>query len=77
MLTGDERRLTLRCPAMYQEINGQRSHVAGGYLLRRGNEVRFRIGAYDHTRPLVIDPVLVYSTYLGGSVGGPRIRHRR
>ena len=30
-------------------------------------EVRFRVGAYDHSRELVIDPVLVYSSYLGGS----------
>src|SRR5205085_4579760 len=32
-----------------------------------GNEIAFAIGEYDHARELVIDPTLVYSTYLGGS----------
>jgi hypothetical protein len=32
-----------------------------------GNEVRFQVGSYDHSRGLVIDPVLAYSSYLGGS----------
>src|SRR5207244_9086766 len=31
------------------------------------NSARFALGAYDRSRPLVIDPVLSYSTYLGGS----------
>lgn len=37
------------------------------YELTGGNEVRFALGPYDHSRPLVIDPTLTYSTYLGGS----------
>ncbi len=39
----------------------------GRYVLTAQNEVRFDVGPYDPTRPLVIDPVLSYSTYLGGS----------
>jgi hypothetical protein len=31
------------------------------------NSITFRLGTYDHTRDLVIDPTLAYSTYLGGS----------
>jgi hypothetical protein len=54
-------------PIIYQEIDGKRHEVAGNYLLRRKHEVGFEIGTYDHTKPLVIDPTLVYSTYLGGS----------
>jgi len=40
--------------------------VAGGYVVR-GNEVGFEIAAYDRTKPLLIDPMFIYSTYLGGS----------
>jgi Beta-propeller repeat len=39
----------------------------GNYVLHAGNRVGFQVAAYDRTRPLIIDPVLSYSTYLGGS----------
>ncbi len=44
-----------------------RQCLDGHYVLRGSNQVGFKVPAYDHTRPLVIDPVLSYSTYLGGS----------
>lgn len=47
----------------------KRQHVDGQYVLQAGNQVRFKLGPYDHSRPLVIDPVLVYATYVGGSGG--------
>jgi hypothetical protein len=54
-------------PVVYQEANGGRQPVAGRFDLNSGL-VRFDVGAYDHSRPLVIDPlVLGYSTFLGGS----------
>jgi hypothetical protein len=53
-------------PVLYQEMDGTRREVAGGYRLD-GPHVGFAVGAYDRTRPLVIDPALVYSTYLGGT----------
>jgi hypothetical protein len=41
--------------------------VDGRFTLDAENRVRFALGPYDRSEPLVIDPVLVYSTYLGGS----------
>jgi hypothetical protein len=55
-----------RKPYIYQEIDGARREVAGGYVLNEPNQVGFWIGLYDPSSPLVIDPVLVYSTLLGG-----------
>ena len=48
---------------------GQRTRdiVEGKYVIRAGQQVTFDIASYDKTRPLVIDPTLVYSSYLGGS----------
>ena len=59
--------LRLSRPVIYQETDGSRRSVAGDFALGSTGEVGFRIGAYDASRPLVIDPVLSYSTYLGGS----------
>ncbi len=53
-------------PLVYQQISGKRVKVAGAWVLH-GNEGRFRIGSYDRSRELVIDPPLAYSTYAGGS----------
>ncbi|HEY0101502.1 MAG TPA: SBBP repeat-containing protein, partial [Pyrinomonadaceae bacterium] len=55
-------------PVIYQETaGGARRAVEGGYVLQAGGRVGFRVGEYDASRPLVVDPVLVYSTYLGGN----------
>jgi hypothetical protein len=59
----------LEKPLIYQEDSGWRREIPGGYVLKNAHEVAFRVGAYDPTRPLVIDPVLAYSTYLGGNEG--------
>jgi hypothetical protein len=55
-------------PLIYQPGTGS-SLVEGRFALDGRNRVRFALGPYDHTWPLVIDPVLSYSTYLGGSGG--------
>jgi hypothetical protein len=57
--------ITLRKPVIYQEQNGQRQPVTGSFRLLGRHTVGFHLGRYDHTRPLVIDPILTYSTYLG------------
>ena len=54
-------------PMIYQNLDSVRHEVAGGYKLHGNHQVGFEIAAYDRTKPLVIDPQLVYSTYLGGS----------
>jgi Beta-propeller repeat len=54
-------------PFVYQDIAGRRRSIAGRYRLLTGNTVGFEIDAYDRSRSLVIDPVLQYSTYLGGT----------
>jgi Beta-propeller repeat len=59
--------LRLDKPRIYQEVDGVRREVSGGYVLKGTHQVHFKVAAYDASRPLVIDPVLFYSTYLGGA----------
>lgn len=54
-------------PVIYQEVNGVKHHVAGHYVLANNQQVSFQIDDYDTTKPLVIDPVVSYATFLGGS----------
>ena len=56
-----------QAPVAYQESDGIRRPVEAGYRVLRGNTVAFDLGDYDITQPLVIDPVISYSTYLGGT----------
>jgi hypothetical protein len=57
-----------RKPMLYQEVQGVRRLVGGTFIIAADSqEVSFRTGIYDHNRELVIDPVLAYSSYLGGS----------
>jgi hypothetical protein len=53
-------------PRAYQEVAGVSRAVACRYVLKGGGRVGFELGDYDKTLPLVIDPVVSYSTYLGG-----------
>ena len=59
--------LRQRKPAIYQDVNGVRRAIAGDYVVLGPRRVGFQVAAYDRSRPLIIDPVLLYSTYLGGS----------
>jgi len=56
-------------PRSYQPHDGQPREVASHYLMTGKNRVGFLVADYDRHQPLVIDPVLVYSTYLGGNSG--------
>ena len=62
-------RLRLRRPFVYQEVEGARKQIAGDYRLKGKDHIAFQIGPYDPSRPLIIDPILSYSTYLGGTEG--------
>ena len=67
VLYADDSEIRQRKPSIYQEIDGVRHEVAGSYKLKDRNTVGFQLADYDASRPLVIDPVLVYSTFLGGT----------
>jgi hypothetical protein len=54
-----------QAPVVYQSICEARESVPGRFLLEENNQIGFQIGAYDRREPLVIDPVLSYSSYLG------------
>jgi hypothetical protein len=62
--------LRQRQPEAYQEVKGARRRVEVHYALRSGKhgeqQVALKLGRYDRTKPLIIDPVLIYSSYLGG-----------
>ncbi|MFQ5640478.1 MAG: SBBP repeat-containing protein [bacterium] len=62
-------KVTLQKPLAYQDKAGVRERVPAKYVFRSEDQIGFDLGDYDPAAPLVIDPVLVYSTYLGG--GGP------
>jgi uncharacterized protein (TIGR03437 family) len=64
---GAEPPVRMRRPVIYQQVAGRRHEIAGSYALRGENRVGFEIAAYDASLPLVIDPVLMFSTYFGGS----------
>jgi len=61
------RELRHRKPYIYQVEDGRHREIEGGFVLAHNGQVRFRVGAYDRRRPLVIDPQLVYAAGFGGS----------
>ena len=54
-------------PILHQVIGGARKEVTGGYRLKDPQTVAFEVGRYDPQWPLIIDPVLSYASYFGGS----------
>lgn len=57
--------LTMQEPLAYQEKSGIRETVHVKYLFRSNEYVGLEIGEYDESRTLIIDPVIIYSTFLG------------
>jgi len=59
--------LTQHRPAVFQEQDGKREFVGADYRIVDDRKVRLQLASYDPARPLTVDPVLSYSTYIGGS----------
>lgn len=62
--SGDEE-IRWRKPVIYQGQGSARRQIAGGYRLNPDGSVGFTLGAYDRSKPLVIDPIVLYSSFLG------------
>ncbi|MCW3095816.1 MAG: hypothetical protein JWL77_1434 [Chthonomonadaceae bacterium] len=66
--------LTWRKPSVYQEGKGGKQAVSGRFRMKSlpdgQSQVSFALGNYDARRPLVIDPILTYSTLIGGTSNG-------
>ncbi len=57
----------MRRPMVYQTEGSSRHLVEGTFVLSAKNDVSLKLGAYDHSQPLVIDPAINYATFLGGA----------
>jgi len=58
--------IVFRKPVLYQQVNGVRQLVEGSFTVAANAEVAFKVGSYDQSRELVIDPVIGYGSYFGG-----------
>jgi hypothetical protein len=67
MLSTAGGRVRFARPHVYQKNGDREQTVAGRFALRDHGDVGFELGAYDRSRALIIDPIVNYSTYLGGS----------
>ena len=69
VINGGEGTVVEKRPVIYQRdpASSARTEVKGGYVLLGRNTVGLRLERYDPARALVVDPVLAYSTYMGGS----------
>ncbi len=63
----DSTEFRLRRPVAFQPANGGERAVAAEFALSSNGEIGFRLGAFDPSLPLTIDPVLSYASFLGGS----------
>jgi hypothetical protein len=66
-LSTQHSKLVERAPVAWQEQDGQRVPVSAHYVLFGDGSVGFRLGAYNRTLPLIVDPEITLETYFGGS----------
>jgi hypothetical protein len=69
-ISANDGQVAFQKPVIYQVQDGQRHRVSGRFVMLANHSVGFQMGRYDRHRELVVDPKLVYSSYLGGSGGG-------
>ncbi|MFS8086668.1 MAG: SBBP repeat-containing protein, partial [Acidobacteriota bacterium] len=67
LLSAGGSQIRQRKPFAYQEVDGLKREIASRYVLAGKRDVGFELGEYDTSKPLMIDPALVYSSYLGDS----------
>jgi uncharacterized protein (TIGR03437 family) len=65
-LSADNGPASFKKPVLYQ-LDGDKKASVEGWFAVVGNQVRFRLGSYDRSKALIIDPVLSYASYLAGS----------
>jgi hypothetical protein len=56
--------ITFERPIAYQTVDGVRRKIDSAFTVDKDRSIRFRLGDYDRSRKLVIDPVLSFATYL-------------
>ena len=81
VLALDGSELRFRKPVVYQPASGPgvpggRRPINARFVLTGRNQIGFQVAAYDRRAPLIIDPVLIYSTYLGGGKVYRRVSRR-
>jgi photosystem II stability/assembly factor-like uncharacterized protein len=67
MLETPAGRILQHNPTVYQEIDGARRKIDCHYVIEGNDQIGFKVGSFDATKPLVIDPILSYSTFFGGA----------
>jgi hypothetical protein len=67
LASGQATQFILRKPVAYQMRSGRRMPVEAAFTEDKDGVVRFKLGSYDKSQQLIIDPVFSFSTYLGGT----------
>jgi hypothetical protein len=67
VLNAGRNEVRLSKPDVYQMNGNVKKRIGATFAINKNNEVRFQLAKYDHRRALVIDPVVLYASYLGGS----------
>lgn len=66
ILVIEDRELAIRAPAIYQETERGRQAIPGHYVINEDRQVSLELADFDAARPLIVDPIIDFSTYLGG-----------